>query len=226
MTKPGIIRLAVFDCDGTMVDSQHNIIAAMRAAFADSGHDAPTDDAIRRIVGLSLDEAVTTLAPGAPANTVAMIIQGYKDSFGAFRRRPEYHEPLYPGIEETLNRLSGDGFMLAVATGKSRRGLTATLDRHDLLSFFDVLQTADDAPGKPHPGMLEQAMTETGAAPEETVLIGDTVFDVAMAHSAGASSIGVSWGYHGTAELSEAGAHEIVRDWEQLVPAVKRLTGA
>ncbi len=219
------VRLVVFDCDGTLVDSQHNICAAMRSAFLGSGCDAPTDEAIRRIVGLSLGEAVASLAPNSSTPELETIMAGYKENFMLLRKQPDYNEPLFPGIQETLRHLDGEGFLLAVATGKSQRGLRATLDHHGLKSYFVTLQTADDAPGKPHPGMLEQAMAEAGARPEQTVLIGDTVFDMAMAGNAGTTGIGVSWGYHGVDELTAAGAHEIVRECEQLVPAVRRLIG-
>ncbi len=219
------VRLVVFDCDGTLVDSQHNICAAMRAAFLGGGRDAPTDDAIRRIVGLSLNEAVVALDPDIQNPELEMVMAGYKENFMLIRKQPEYSEPLFPGIAETLQKLDGDGFLLAIATGKTQRGLRATLDHHDLKSYFVSLQTADDAPGKPHPGMLEQAMAEAGAGPAETVLIGDTVFDMKMARNAGTTGIGVSWGYHETGELAAAGADEIVEDCEQLVPAIRRLIG-
>ncbi|NQV20979.1 MAG: HAD-IA family hydrolase [Rhodospirillales bacterium] len=226
MSKSSNIRLVVFDCDGTLVDSQHNICAAMGAAFRDTGREAPTDDAIRRIVGLSLDEAVTALSPGITESENHVIRMSYKENFMLFRKSPEYSEPLYPGIAEILRELDGQGFLLGVATGKTQRGLAATLEHHNLKSTFVTLQTADDAPGKPHPGMLEQAMAAVGADRSDTVLIGDTVFDMAMAKNAGTSGIGVSWGYHETGELVDAGAHEIVEECGQLFPAVHRLIGA
>ncbi len=225
MPNSSNIRLVVFDCDGTLVDSQHNICAAMGAAFRDAGREAPTDDAIRRIVGLSLDEAVTVLSPGITETENQVIRIGYKENFMLSRKSPEYTEPLYPGIAEILRELDGQGFLLGVATGKTQRGLAATLEHHNLKSTFVTLQTADDAPGKPHPGMLEQAMAAVGADRSDTVLIGDTVFDMAMAKNAGTSGIGVSWGYHETDELLAAGAHEIVDGCDELMPLVQRLIG-
>jgi len=225
MLNPDQVRLVVFDCDGTLVDSQHNICAAMRASFEDGGLDAPDDAAIRRIVGLSLAEAVETLSPEISNEESIVVQRSYKTNFMQLRQQPEYSEPLFPGIRQVLTDLDAAGFLLAVATGKTQRGLRATLAHHDLGSAFVSLQTADDAPGKPHPGMMEQAMTDAGAEPGATVLVGDTVFDMTMARNAGASGVGVSWGYHAVDELRQSGAHEIIDRCEQLVPIAHRLTG-
>jgi phosphoglycolate phosphatase len=137
--------------------------------------------------------------------------------------KPDHHEPLYPGAVETLDDLEADGVLLAVATGKSRRGLVATLDRHGLAERFTVLKTADDAPGKPNPDMLLAAMSETGASPDSTVMIGDTVFDIEMAVNARIPAIGVSWGYHDPVELVSAGANEIVDRFGDVVHAAAAL---
>jgi phosphoglycolate phosphatase len=220
------VRLVVFDCDGTLVDSQHNICAAMRASFADSGINAPDDAAIRRIVGLSLAEAVNTLAPTVSSEESISLQEGYKSNFMHLRQQPEYSEPLYPGIREVLIELENEGFVLAVATGKTQRGLRATLEHHGLRSTFMSLQTADDAPGKPDPGMLEQAMADTGATPYSTVMLGDTIFDMTMAQNAGVAGVGVSWGYHGIDELRQSGAREIIDRCEQLLTVAQRLTGS
>lgn len=219
------VRLVVFDCDGTLVDSQHNICAAMRASFEGANVESPDDAAIRRIVGLSLPEAVATLAPRISESKNVEIQAGYKSSYKFSRQQPGYHEPLYDGIRECLEALDAAGYLLAVATGKSQRGLAATLEQHGLKSLFVSLQTADDAPGKPHPGMLEQAMSDVGAVPSDTVLIGDTVFDMQMASNAGTAGIGVSWGYHGVDELKQSGADEIVDRCDQLLPSAHRLIG-
>ncbi len=109
-----------------------------------------------------------------------------------------------------------------MATGKARRGLLAVLEQHGLETRFATLQTADVGPGKPHPAMLERAMAEVGVAPSDTVMIGDTSFDMLMARSAGASAIGVSWGYHPVAELEAAGAHSIVGHFNELPAAMAR----
>jgi phosphoglycolate phosphatase len=187
-------RLVVFDCDGTLVDSQHAIVACMRDAFSVHGCAAPEDAAIRQVIGLSLDEAVARLAAaGAPAEKVA---EAYRQAFFAMRSRPDFHEPLFPGVAAALDALDSAGCLLGVATGKARRGLLATLERHGLCGRFVTLQTADLNPGKPHPAMLLRAMAETGADPDRTVLVGDTSYDMEMARRAGARAVGVAWGYH------------------------------
>jgi phosphoglycolate phosphatase len=213
-------RLIVFDCDGTLVDSQHLIIDAMRAAFESQGLAPPGDNAIRHIVGLSLGEAIGRLAPGIEDHHVGLLVEGYKSAFHAFRKRPDFHEPLFDGAGETLRELEQRGHLLAVATGKSQRGLTSVLEHHALAGLFVSLQTADLHPGKPHPGMVEAAMRETGSAPHETWMVGDTSYDMEMACAAGVRAIGVGWGYHPVAALELAGAEVIVDRFEQLLELV------
>ena len=217
--------LAVFDCDGTLVDSQHNIVAAMAEAWRAFGLEPPLGGAVRRVVGLPLVDAIAVLFPEGERRDHIALSDLYKDAFRILRQRPDHHEPLYPGTIETLNILETKGVLLAVATGKSRRGLVATLDRHGLAERFTVLKTADDAPGKPNPHMLLAAMKETGATPETTVMIGDTVFDIEMAVNAQTPAIGVSWGYHDPAELVSAGASEIVDRFGDVIQAVTGIWG-
>jgi phosphoglycolate phosphatase len=210
--------LAIFDCDGTLVDSQHAILACMRAAFSAHGCAAPEDAAIRQVIGLSLEEAVSRLAvAGSPA---ALVADAYRDAFFAMRSRPDFHEPLFPGVAAALDSLDEAGFLLGVATGKARRGLLATLERHGLSGRFVTLQTADVNPGKPHPAMLLRAMEECGADPNQTVFIGDTSFDMLMARRAATRAIGVAWGYHGRRELEAAGAELIAERCEELADCV------
>ena len=204
-------RLAVFDCDGTLADSQANICRAMETAYAGAGLVAPPRDAIRGIVGLSLVEAVAALAPEADAALHHRLAADYKAAFQHLRAAGELaHEPLYDGLVAALDALAADGWLLGVATGKSDRGLALLLAHHGLTDRFVTLQTADRHPSKPHPSMLEQAMAEAGAAPHMTVMIGDTSYDMAMARAAGARAIGVTWGYHDEAVLRAAGAQAIV----------------
>ena len=148
------------------------------------------------------------------------IADHYRRAFLEMRIQPDHHEPLFPGARDALAALDAIGVNLGIATGKGRRGLIATLDSHNLVNHFVTLQTADDGPGKPHPGMLRRAMQETGSEPERTVLIGDTVFDMEMARSAGVRALGVSWGYHPTDELQAAGAARIIDSFAQLIPAL------
>jgi phosphoglycolate phosphatase len=210
-------RLIVFDCDGTLVDSQHLIIDAMRATFETCGLALPADDAVRHVVGLSLGEAIGQLVPGIGLAELEALIDGYKQTFQAMRRQPLFHEPLFEGARETLHELERRGHLLAIATGKSDRGIASVLQHHALEGLFVSLQTADRHPSKPHPAMLEAAMRETGCAPHDTIMVGDTSYDMQMARAAHAHPVGVSWGYHAVAALELAGAEVIVDRFEQLL---------
>ncbi len=223
--EPSSPRLAVFDCDGTLVDSQHTIVAAMTEAWREFGLEPLTGASVRRVVGLPLVEAIAALFPEGERRDHIVLSDLYKDAFRKLRQQSDHHEPLYPGAVETLDNLEAAGVVLAVATGKSRRGLVATLEQHGLATRFTVLKTADDAPGKPNPHMLLDAMSETGATPQTTVMIGDTVFDIEMAVNARTPAIGVSWGYHDPAELISAGANEIVQQFGDVLIAVAGIWG-
>ncbi len=218
-----MIRLIVFDCDGTLVDSQHVIVAAMRQAFIDNALPPPEPEAVRQIVGLSLLKAMEALEPDAMPEQHRALERDYRRAFRLQRQREDHHEPLYPGAAETLAALDEAGYLLGVATGKGRLGLRTTLERHGLDGHFVTLQTAEDAPSKPHPGMLERAMAEAGVGASETALVGDTVFDIEMAVNAGAAPIGVGWGYHDAALLSAAGARMIVETFDALPGAIANL---
>lgn len=203
-------RLAVFDCDGTLVDSQASICLAMEHCFDAHSLVPPDRAAIRRIVGLSLVEAMARLVPEGEAALHEAMATAYKDAYFALRTAGRIEdEPLYEGVAETIAALDAAGWMLGVATGKSDRGLLRVLEHHGLRHHFVTLQTADRHPSKPHPSMVEAAMAEAGAGPETTVMIGDTSFDMAMARAAGAHALGVAWGYHPAAELTAAGAHHV-----------------
>ena len=204
------IKLAVFDCDGTLVDSQANICRVMEHAFAALGLAAPPRAATRAIVGLSLVEAMASLAPDLPAAVHLALADAYKAIFRRMREDGELDsEPLYDGLVDALDVLAADGWSFGVATGKSDRGLAHVLAVHGLADRFVTLQTADRHPSKPDPAMLHAAMAQTGALPHMTAMIGDTTFDMAMARAAGARAIGVSWGYHREDALWQAGAERI-----------------
>jgi len=212
--------LVLFDCDGTLVDSQFSIIAAMNAAFARVGKPAPDPEAIRRVVGLPLVEAIARLAPRETAIATNQMAEYYKEAFASQRQNAGVEEPLFPGIDDVIQRLHKAGAVLGVATGKSHRGLVMTLEHHHLLPLFSTLQTADSGPGKPNPAMAYRALSETGVEPTDCVMIGDTVFDIQMAKAAGIGSIGVSWGYHPSEDLLDAGADHLVRDADELMAAL------
>ena len=211
------MKLILFDCDGTLVDSQHNIIEAMRRAFADVNLPFPGEAATRAIIGLSLHAAVQALAPDASPDVLRRLEEAYKDNFFRLRHEPDFHEPLFPGVREALDALAArDDVLLGIATGKSRRGLEVLLEREGLRHHFITLQTADDAPSKPHPGMVLRALEDTGAEARNTVLVGDTRYDMQMARNAGAWALGVGWGYHPPEQLRQAGAHDITHESDEL----------
>ena len=200
------MRLAVFDCDGTLVDGQADVCWAMERAFTRAGLTAPDVSLVRRAVGLSLPQAVRALAPDLSEDQNRAVTEFYRTSFRARREEGLLDEPLFDGIAELLAGLRDSGWQLAVATGKSDRGLAACLATHGIADMFVSLQTADRHPSKPHPAMLEAALFEAGALPQQAVMIGDTSFDMLMARSAGVRGVGVAWGYHAPAELLASGA--------------------
>jgi phosphoglycolate phosphatase len=199
-------RLAIFDCDGTLVDSGATIHAALRDTFAQHGLDLPPPEVARRVIGLSLVEAMAALVPEAPPPQHRQLAEDYKLAFQRLRAEGRVEEPLFDGVLDLLDALEADGWLLAVATGKSDRGLKHCLDEHGLHARFVSLQTADRHPSKPHPSMVDQAIADAGAAPETTIVVGDTSFDMAMAIAARATGVGAGWGYHDAHELIEAGA--------------------
>lgn len=199
-------RLAIFDCDGTLVDSGATIYAALKASLEQNGYEVPPPSISRRVIGLSLTEAMAALLPEAGPDQHINLAEDYKRAFMALRAAGAVEEPLFDGILELLDTLEGDGWLLAVATGKSDRGLKHCLAQHDIHARFVSLQTADRHPSKPHPSMVKQAIADAGAEPATTIVIGDTSFDMAMAVAAGAAGIGAGWGYHEAEELIEAGA--------------------
>lgn len=218
-------RLALFDCDGTLVDSAANICTAMESTFVDAGLPPPPRAATRRVVGLSLVEAMTVLHPGGVRDDHVALAERYKRAFHLLRGQGRIAEPLFPGIAAAIEALDAAGWLLGVATGKSDRGLNYCLDHHGLLQRFVTLQTADRHPSKPHPSMALQAMADAGAAPETTIVIGDTAYDIGMAKAAGARAIGVAWGYHDRAELLAEGADAVADDPADLPRLMEMLAG-
>ena len=225
MPRAERLRLVLFDCDGTLVDSQHTITAAMGSAFAAHDLSPPPRKEVRQVVGLSLGEAIGRLLPNGVSADLASLVEAYKGAFQALRLEASRRDPLFAGARETLAELDASGYLLGVCTGKSRRGLDAVLAEHELAHHFVTMQTADRHPGKPHPGMLEAALEETSVDVADTVLIGDTTYDIEMAQNAGVDAIGVAWGYHETEALSAAGARRIVHSFYDLTAIVADLLG-
>ncbi len=214
-------KLALFDCDGTLVDSQHNIIQCVDVAFNRAGLVPPARAATRQIVGLSLVPAMQALLPDALPALHMQLAEDYKTAFQTMRAKGEVEEPLFYGITASLDALEAAGWLLGVATGKSDRGLDLCLRHHGLRDRFVTLQTADRHPSKPHPSMAYAAMAEAGAAPHTCIMIGDTSFDMAMGRAAGARSLGVDWGYHDVDDLWAAGAFHIASHPDQIIEAVQ-----
>lgn len=214
------MKLAVFDCDGTLVDGQAMVCDSMEAAFARADLPSPDRNEVRRMVGLSLPVAVQYLAPEVDEAKAREVVEFYKSGFREKRMQGLIEEPLYDGIRELLVKLHSDGWLLAVATGKSDRGLRGCLEMHGIFDLFVSLQTADRHPSKPHPAMLEAALFEAGVGPTDAVMIGDTSFDTIMAQQAGVRALGVAWGYHEPGELLSNGAAAVadtVADLEALL---------
>ena len=218
-------RLAIFDCDGTLVDSGANIASALSDTFIEHSLEVPPLHVSRKVIGLSLVEAMGALLPDAEPDLLRVLAESYKRHFQRARFEGRVEEPLFEGIAELLDTLETEGWLLAVATGKSDRGLAHCLDCHGYAKRFISLQTADRHPSKPHPSMVNQAMADAGAAPETTVVIGDTAFDMAMAVAAGATGIGAAWGYHDAGELVAAGAAAVAVAPLDILPLLPRGEG-
>lgn len=201
-----MIKLAIFDCDGTLVDSGATIHAALQATFEAHGLHCPPRDVTKKVIGLSLERAMAALVPECDADALS---NTYRNAFVAMRGAGRVEEPLFDGIVELLDAMESDGWLLGVATGKSQRGLRHCLHGHGLLERFVTLQTSDRNPSKPHPSMALSAMSEVGAEPAQTIFIGDTGWDMGCARSAGVGAIGAGWGYHDVEELESEGAHAV-----------------
>ena len=211
--------LIIFDCDGTLIDSQHLIVQAMRLTFQSAGLAIPERTEILRTVGLSVPEALLMLAPDQYPDARNELARLYREWCMSLRRQPNWEEPMFEGAASLLFSLAANNILLGLATGKSRRGVDRFIEQNGLHGMFVTLQTADSAPSKPHPAMLLQAMEEAGSTPETTVMVGDTSYDMIMAACANVAGIGVSWGYHAAAELKRSGAKAVVHS----VPALGAL---
>ena len=219
------LRLVIFDVDGTLIDSQAHILAAMDAAFAAHDLPPPAREVTLSIVGLSLPIAMARLAPDHPDSQPGLVA-ACKDAFGQMRRSPDGAtlSPLFPGARAALETLAAqDHTLLAIATGKSRRGMDHILDLHDLRGLFQSVQTADDHPSKPHPSMVASCLHDTGAQPSRAVILGDTTYDIDMGRAAGIHALGVAWGYHAADSLTASGASAILHSFDALPAMLDRV---
>lgn len=208
--------LAIFDVDGTLIDSRKIIHEAANLSFAEMGLPAPDYEALRLYVGLPLEVALYRLAPHLAEPDQIKLVEAYKRAFRGFRLRPEFIEPQYDGVQHMLEDSKAQGWALAMATGKSRRGVEEILDMHNWRDLFDAAFCSDDGPGKPHPHMVEQCLLATGHDCAQALMIGDTSHDVAMARAARVRAVGVTWGFHTRAEIEAAGAHDIHDEMAEL----------
>ena len=185
----------------------------------------PDRETLLSVIGLSLPQAFEKLGNRVAGFPVAGLCESYRASFQAMRAAQMHHlEPLYPGAADAVTALARrENVVLGVATGKSQRGVRNVLARHGLLEHFITIKTADDAPSKPDPGMVLAAMREAGVEARDTVVVGDTVYDIAMAHAAGAAAIGVTWGYHSGAALAQADAFALLDEFAALEPTLDKL---
>ena len=211
--------LVLFDCDGTIIDSQHLIVEAMGRTFSHFRLPRPSREDVASVIGLSLPYAIARLMPIGSGRDLDDLVSTYRETYAGLRRDPKHCEKLYPGAREVITALGGrDDVLLGIATGKSRRGVQAMFDATGLGDWFQTIQTADDAPSKPDPTMVRRALRETGIEAAHTVVVGDTGYDIAMARSAGATGVGVAWGYQSTDQLFKAGAVEVVENFPALLP--------
>ncbi len=196
-------QLVVFDWDGTLMDSAAKIVHCFERALLEAGAPARSSEAIRHVIGLGLPEAVRALLPEADERLRARVMERYREYF---LHDDDTATALFPGVREGLEALAAQGYLLAVATGKSRRGLERALAETGLGGLFAATRCADEAPSKPHPQMLEEILAFTGCEAAQAVMVGDTVYDIEMARAAGVEALAVSYGVHDRRLLLACGA--------------------
>nr|WP_232924564.1 HAD-IA family hydrolase [Pseudomonas cichorii] len=192
--------MLIFDWDGTLADSVGRIVQAMRTAAEQGGMEVRDDPAIKGIIGLGLPEAIRTLYPHITPSDLLEFRQRYADSYMEMDKVPS---PLFEGVRESIEAFREEGYRIAVATGKARRGLDRVLKSNDWLDYFDITRAADETASKPDPLMLHEIMAHCGVVPERSLMVGDSSFDLLMARNAGMDSVAVGYGAQSMASLRE-----------------------
>lgn len=211
------MKLILFDCDGTLVDSIQHIHDCMIQTFAEFGHSKPTEMETRSIVGLSLNQAIAQLLNRDVCPNIMQITEAYKRNYGAMRAKQLLQSPLYQGMYNLVSELAAkEKYILGIVTGNSRRGVAHVFEEHGLEKYFYVVRTADDCPSKPDPAMVLESCHVSGIDPQNTLIIGDAIYDMQMANNAKAKAVGVSWGYHSVDALRDNGAHYILNQPAEL----------
>jgi len=206
-------ELIIFDWDGTLMDSIAKIVRCFMAAMDDLALDRPSEAAARHVIGLGLSEALATLLPKADANTRNQVAERYRQHF---LHHDQTDMPLFPGVREGLESLVEQGFRLAVATGKARRGLNRVLTDTGMADLFVATRTADESASKPNPQMLEDILELTGVDPAQALMVGDTTYDLQMAQNARMDSLAVSYGVHGRDQLLQHGPLVCVDSFQEV----------
>jgi len=215
------LKLVLFDADGTLIDSQAIIHASMTRTFEDFGHRPPSLFDTKSIVGLSLEIAIARLLDRLRDEMTCKMTAKYKANFLDLVELPEYETRLFPGIRDLIETLSKrENVLIGMVTGKSRAGIDRFLDSQGFRPHFVTSRCADDCPSKPHPAMVLECCDDVGIEPASSVVIGDTSFDIEMAKSAGATALGVAWGYHDTHLLEKAGANDIAHTADDLLTLI------
>ncbi|WP_256662115.1 HAD-IIIA family hydrolase [Pseudomonas sp. F(2018)] len=207
-------QLLIFDWDGTLVDSIGRIVESMHRAADSCGLPQLSDEAVKGIIGLGLPEAIRTLYPELEeAALVERFRIGYGEHYMALESEPS---ALFPGVEESLQAFREQGYQLAVATGKSRRGLHRILEGRGWLEYFDVTRCADETASKPHPRMLHEILAHCAVAPKRALMVGDSIFDLQMARNAGVDSVAVGFGAQPLESLLGHGPQLAINEFPEL----------
>jgi phosphoglycolate phosphatase len=211
---PGPYKLLIFDWDGTLVDSIGRIVAAVHMAADACGMPRLADDAVKGIIGLALPEAIAVLYPHvADVSAIKHFIKTYSECYLLLESEPS---ALFAGVEQSLQAFREDGYYLAVATGKSRHGLDRVLAGRGWSDYFDITRCADETASKPHPLMLEQILAHFNLPPQQALMVGDSIFDLQMAHNAGMRSVAVGYGAQSLSVLREQQPYLAIERFSQL----------